>query len=681
MIQLLVISKSADLPKSIDAILAAPERFACRHKPEVESAGHLLEMPLFGACVLDADLTNIHPIRQIQQIRKHNPKIPLIVIAGKSTEEWKEEAILEGADFILAKPIRATLLKNALEKIFKVPGPQTDLVNLPYSAPMRTPPTSPSTSMHSSFPALEILRDFSRVFSYTLNLRSFTYEFALKLREITGVNRIALFLEKTHSVFPDVTEKERATRFKCLCSVGIEPELFDYLTLSTRTGIGEAILNSGRILRNPSENQDTAFPSNPEIEREFKLLGGQVAIPILNRKRSIGVAILGDRLTGQAFSNEELELLFHLMEELGVAITGNLLHEHLLTNHNLVSGVFAQLSSGCLAVDSDLNILYVNPAFLSFYGLSEPIDFSDLPHKIGGLLYESAQSGKVHEPFLDTLESKPDQTFRISIVPFQPKEGASGAMISVEDYTPFEAARKAEIKAANLEVIALIAERFAHEIRNALVPIDTNRQLMAENRESREFNENLEKILTQETSRISRLADQLLYLTKPQPDNLETRLLTELLDEAFERAKPFISKKAQLIYNPSIKNNPIACEPASLTHALFEILLNGFQANPKAPKITVSGTNGPNANLGTAITIEFSDGGSGFDSDTAATATDPFFTTRNVGVGLGLSVAQKILNDHGGDLQIHSAMTKNNTAVSIVLPLSEAPVSDDSATV
>ncbi|HLS27447.1 MAG TPA: ATP-binding protein [Opitutales bacterium] len=672
MIQLLVISKSAELPKSIDAILAAPERFTCRHKPDVESTVHLLEMPLFGACLLDTDLTNIQPIRQIQQIRRHNAKIPLIVITGEATEEWKEEATLNGADFILAKPIRGTLLKNSLERIFAAPTPSTSVVEAPIPGSVRSD-EFPATPSHSSFPALEILRDFSRIFSFTLNLRSFTYQFSLKLREITGVSRIAIFLEKTASLFPETTTNESANRLRCLCSVGIEPELFDYLTLSTTAGIGKAILRSGRILRNLNGNDHSAFSSDPEIEREFKLLGGQVAIPILNRKRAIGVAVLGDRLTGQPFSNEELELLFHLMEELGVAITGNLLHEHLLANHNLVSSVFSQLTGGCLVVDNELNVLHVNPAFLKFYNLSEPVEFSDLPHKITNLLYESAQHGKVHEPFLHTPESAPEQTLRVSIVPFQPTEGTSGAMISVEDYTPVEAARKAELKASRLEVIALIAERFAHEIRNAIVPIDTNRQLMAENREDPEFNENLEKILAQETGRISRLADQLLYLSRRESPQFETKFLPELLDEAFKKAKPLIAEEAKIIQKPTIAKCAIACDGASLTHAFFELLLNGFQANPKKPTVTVTGTFATDSDGTPSVRIEFADRGKNFDSETAATATEPFFTTRNVGVGLGLSVAKKIVNEHGGTLEIDPSQSKNGKAVSVVLPLSKDP--------
>lgn len=676
MIQLLIISKSADLPKSIHVILAAPDQYECRYKPDVESASHLLEMPLFGACLLDADLTDISAIRQVELIRSLNPEIPLIVLSGESSKEWEEEAALKGVDFILAKPVRGTLLNNLFSKIF--PAPKGPLPGRSISPPgpaffSQQPQPNPPVALnspHASLPALEILRDFSRIFSFSLNLKSFTYQFALKLREITGVNRIAIFLEQSPPPLFASVATEKSHRLQCLCSVGIEPELFEYLTLSTRSGIGQRILKSGRILRRNGHSGEDLFPPDPEVQREFTLLGGQIAIPILDRERAIGVAVLGDRLTGQPFSNEELELLFHLMEELGMAIKSNLLHDHLLANHQLISSVFSQISSGCLVVDRELNVLHANPAFLRFLDLPSPVLLSNLPRKLAGLLYEAAQGGKTHEPFLYSDPSRPEQIYRISIVPFQQENGVSGAMMSVEDFTPVEAARKAELKASNLETLALVAEKFAHEIRNALLPIDTGRQLMGEHREDAEFSKNFESTLTQETRRISRLTDQLLYLTKQDVLLSESKALADLLQEAFAKARPLIPEDAELVCDKSLDGHRIDCHASSLTHAFFELLLNGFQANAKQPTLTVTGTIADGTNGAPLLTLHFRDKGPGFSADVAASAAEPFFTTRNVGVGLGLSVTRKIIDDHNGKLEIKETGLRGSGGIFISLPIS-----------
>lgn len=669
MIQLLIISENPAMPDSIRAILAAPERVECHYKRDVETALHLLERPLFDACLLDTDLTTIRPIRAIEAIRKANPKIPILVVAGELTAEWEEEAALMGADFILRKPIRGTLFNNLFSKLVtggaKPNSPTASgSASLPSKAGLGRPGPPPPNSLQT----LEILRDFSRIFSFSLNLKSFAYQFALKLREITGVNRIAIFLEKPPPSFLGSTSVNRSHRLQCLCSVGIETELFEYLTLSTRSGIGQTVLRSGRILRHNDDSGSSLVPPDFEVEREFNLLGCQIAIPILDRERAIGVAALGDRLTGEAFSNEELELLFHLMEELGMAIKSNLLHDHLLANHKLISSVFARLNSGCLVVDEELNILHANPALLRFLKLSPPVQLSSLPRKLASLLYESAHGGKSHEPF---LFSPPEsgESFRVSIFPFQEENGVAGAMMSVEDFTPIEAARKAEVQASNFRLTALIAERFAHEIRNALVPIETCRQLIPENRADPEFNKTLATTLQHETRRISRLADQLLYLSKQDLALVESRTLEQLLREAFDQAKPLIQGDPKLVCEKLPPDCRVQCDSASLKHAFFELLLNGFQANADEPRVTVSAAVTPGSNGNGMLTLTFRDQGGGIPPDFSEKAAEPFFTTRNVGVGLGLSVTKKIIERHEGKLEIRNRGTDGQGSISISLPV------------
>src|SRR5690606_19387591 len=206
------------------------------------------------------------------------------ILSGRTEPEWEEDAILQGADFILGKPLRGTLLNKLLStrarsaRASKDPQPRDpqSTQSVEEGIPPRARP----------LPALEILRDFSRIFSYSFDLKSFTYQFALKLREIISVNRIAIFLEQARPSPFGTKGNGHDMQLKCLCSVGIEQDLFNYLTLSPNSGIGQAVLKSGRILRANSVPPNALIPSDPDIQREFDLLGGQIAIPILDRERS-----------------------------------------------------------------------------------------------------------------------------------------------------------------------------------------------------------------------------------------------------------------------------------------------------------------------------------------------------------------------------------------------------------
>lgn len=669
---LIIISPNPQLAEAVNALLA-PGKFSCLQRGSVEQARPMLENPLFRVCLLESDLRDVRPIREIETIRQVNPEIALFVVSSDTRREWEEEAYLKGADFIMGKPLRAPLLNKMISRHLdsSEAAPAPPPPPPPRHYPAERPQTMPA-SLVSALPALEVLRDFSRIFSYSLNLNSFVRQFVLKIREVISVNRIAIFLEKPRGQLLDTPPNDGGKHLDCVCSIGIDSDLLKYFALSSDSGIGQAVLKSGRILRAGSDPAELLFPSDPKIQREFDVLGGQIAIPILDRERAIGVAVVGERLVGHSLSNEELQILFHLMEELGMAIKSNLLHEQLLSNHKLISNVFSQMSSGCLVVDRDLNVLHANPALTTLLQLPTPVQFANLPRKLAGLLYESAHLGKTTEPFLFQPGSDSNQSYRVSIVPFQGENETAGAMMSVEDFTVVEAARQADLKASNLHMVGLMAEKFAHEIRNALVPIETCRQLIPEHKNDAAFHDTLAHTIEQETRRISRLTDQLLFLSKQDIPLGDKESLSSLLKEAFAKVKPLVPPNASLKGCDELIDYRVQCNSQSLKHAFFEVLLNGFQSNPSSPKVTVSGEMEPGSNGTHLLKLNFHDEGPGLSSDLSARATDPFFTTRNVGVGLGLSVTRKIIDDHRGKLEVRDSSQSARGSVSISLPVSIA---------
>jgi len=104
-------------------------------------------------------------------------------------------------------------------------------------------------------------------------------------------------------------------------------------------------------------------------------------------------------------------------------------------------------------------------------------------------------------------------------------------------------------------------------------------------------------------------------------------------------------------------------------------MLNALQANPGDPKIGVrlqTESNGTGAHP--ALQIEVQDNGAGFTPEAMQKAPAPFFTTRNVGLGLGLTVSRKIVETHHGKLEIVQPKSGHAGLVRIRLPL-EGPVS------
>src|SRR6185369_11957564 len=159
------------------------------YQKEIWEAEPLLNQGTIDACVLDADLTNIQPIRIIEKLRRRMPQCPILIYATTKQWEWEEEAYLLGVSHILTKPVRARLLNALLERVW---------ASLPHHTERTTPAartaqeSKPAEPHRGTARTLEVLRDFSGILTHSLSGRELLKEFVIMLREILGVNRAAI---------------------------------------------------------------------------------------------------------------------------------------------------------------------------------------------------------------------------------------------------------------------------------------------------------------------------------------------------------------------------------------------------------------------------------------------------------------------------------------------------------
>ena len=113
----------------------------------------------------------------------------------------------------------------------------------------------------------------------------------------------------------------------------------------------------------------------------------------------------------------------------------------------------------------------------------------------------------------------------------------------------------------------------------------------------------------------------------------------------------------------------LRCNRASLAHAFQEIFLNGLQSSGGEPRLAVSLNATPTADGRAELVIQVRDTGGGFAPESAGRATEPFFTTRNTGVGLGLPIARRVIEAHQGRLDIVPRLSPGDPDIVIHLPL------------
>lgn len=642
--RILVIAAHPHTAESLRTLVPA-DRFSIVHLPRADLIRESLPPSCIDLCLLDTDLIDAGAIRLVDEVHRHLPAVPLVVSATASIREWEEDAILHGVSFVLKKPLRTALAVTVFDRLLADSSASRNERASEAPIPCITETRASLAGVPSN---LEILRDFSRLFSHALNVRTLLQEFVLKLREVISVNRIAIFLQPPQNPFlPGPVAASR--RLPCACSAGVAADLYRFFELSLDGGIGAAIATDGRILQ-----ADVNSGLSADARREFEILGGHIAIPILDRERLLGIAVLGGRLTGLRLNDQELQLLFHLLEELGLAIKNSWLHDQLSTNHRLLANILGQMGAGCLVIARDLTVLQANPALSRILNLTTPagrgLTFADLPQRLASMLYEVLNGGRDSACSHYLHETR---TLLVTVTAFHLKDKAatSAILVTIEDHTAIEAARRAEAGKEHTRLIALIAEKFSHEIRNALLSLDTHRQLLPTDYGREEFRASLEASLSRETARILRCSDQLAFLARPLNEPVEAHALTDLLQQAEAYATVHLSAPVRLKHVNTAADLEILCEPRSLRHALGEVVLNAAQSSANAADITVR--------IETVVIdgarrcrIGVANPSVGFSPEAATRAFEPFYTTRSVGLGLGLAVTKKILRDHGGDAEV-----------------------------
>jgi nitrogen fixation/metabolism regulation signal transduction histidine kinase len=240
----------------------------------------------------------------------------------------------------------------------------------------------------------------------------------------------------------------------------------------------------------------------------------------------------------------------------------------------------------------------------------------------------------------------------------------------VEDRTQAEQLKLLEVEAANLRLVSSMADRLAAEIGNSIVPLSVHSQLFDERIKEAEFRKSLKSVLEDGVKRVGRLASQMRYIYGNPNSKVDVLVLGDVLDEADKEAKEYCSaKKTVLECAADVRELTLSGNASALKHSFSEIILNGYQAGKDAARVEVRLTQSAQANGAAEIGIEFEDAGEGFTEETAKNASQPFFTKRVAGVGLGLAAAQKILEDHGGRLEIPVSTKGKHGIVRVFLPV------------
>ncbi len=210
-----------------------------------------------------------------------------------------------------------------------------------------------------------------------------------------------------------------------------------------------------------------------------------------------------------------------------------------------------------------------------------------------------------------------------------------------------------------LAAVGRMAAGVAHEVRNPLSSIK-GLALLLKNKfstKSREFETT--GLLIQEVERMNRTISELLSFARPAALDLQSVNLWELLSETLKLvAADTLSEQIEISLDIADDLPPVPADRDRLSQVLINILLNGVQAMENGGSLAITARG---SYSGREVELQFRDSGKGMDADTLSQVFFPYFTTKSKGTGIGLSISQKIIADHGGSIRLESEPGKGTT--------------------
>jgi signal transduction histidine kinase len=244
--------------------------------------------------------------------------------------------------------------------------------------------------------------------------------------------------------------------------------------------------------------------------------------------------------------------------------------------------------------------------------------------------------------------------------------------IAIENARLYEDLKKSKSyirRADRLASLGTLTAGLAHEIRNPLVAIKTFTQLLPERLEDEEFKSHFLNIASTEVDRISSLINELLDFARPSEPKLDFEDINAILDGMILLVSTETKKKQINIAKKYASELPLVqIDREQIKQVFLNILLNSIEATSERGEITVKTRSFEKPGGESYIQIEFTDTGRGIPAEHLEDIFTPFFTTKDKGSGLGLSISHQIVQDHKGYIDVESELNRG-TSFFINLPL------------
>lgn len=293
---------------------------------------------------------------------------------------------------------------------------------------------------------------------------------------------------------------------------------------------------------------------------------------------------------------------------------------------------------------------------------------AELPDDLGRIL-EAVQRGERTEHHETVRVRKGGQRIQVSLTisPIRDGEGrVTGVSNIARDVTDRLTLERAARRAETLAALGTLSAGIAHEINNPIGILSSRLELMETRpRLPPELREDL-RMLRRNVERVSRIVRSLLSMARQSPVEWRPVDLNAVVEESLMLVGQQLGRdRIQVVTRLDASRPTIRGQPHALQQVLMNLLVNARDAMPEGGTVRIETSAVTGQEEGVRLIV--ADTGPGIPEDVLPRISEPFYTTKAAGTGLGLPLSYSIIREHGGRIEVASSAGRGTTFI-ITLP-------------
>jgi two-component system nitrogen regulation sensor histidine kinase NtrY len=330
------------------------------------------------------------------------------------------------------------------------------------------------------------------------------------------------------------------------------------------------------------------------------------------------------------------------------------------TRRRFTEAVLAGASAGVIGVDSHGNVRILNRSAEKLIGHNETEalgkSLNEVFPELAGIML-AAKAGARTQDHVTISRGGRERNLSVRVTSEQSGESDHGYVVTLDDITELVAAQRTSAWAD-------IARRIAHEIKNPLTPIQLSAERLRRKYgkvivEDREIFEQCTDTIVRQVDDIRRMVDEFSKFARmPKPVMAAEDAADTVRQAVFlmRVGNADIDIEAEIAEEPM----PAQFDRRLISQALTNIIKNATEAIAAVPpdQLGKGSIHVFAAREGANIVVDIIDNGIGLPKENRSRLTEPYVTTREKGTGLGLAIVGRILEEHGGGIELRDAAEK-----------------------